>query len=173
MIEGAKTVIWNGPLGVCEFSYYSVGTEEIAKAIGSLSGAYTIVGGGDSVAAIVSLGLESKFSHISTGGGACLAMLEGSPLPGVEAIQDVNASTNTSSAVEIENSKSTKVEEEKSESTKVESKKSKSTTVEIENSKSTKKDKEDKKDKEAKKDKKVKKDNSSSEEETLFDSSLE
>ena len=173
MIEGAKTVIWNGPLGVCEFSYYSVGTEEIAKAIGSLSGAYTIVGGGDSVAAIVSLGLESKFSHISTGGGACLAMLEGSPLPGVEAIQDVNASTNTSSVVEIENSKSTKVEEEKSESTKVESKKSKSTTVEIENSKSTKKDKEDKKDKEAKKDKKVKKDNSSSEEETLFDSSLE
>ena len=153
MIEGAKTVIWNGPLGVCEFSYYSVGTEEIAKAIGSLSGAYTIVGGGDSVAAIVSLGLESKFSHISTGGGACLAMLEGSPLPGVEAIQDVNASTNTSSVVEEEIL----------------------VVEEIENSKSTKKDKkEDKKDKkEDKKDKKNKKDNSSSEEETLFDSSLE
>ena len=149
MIEGAKTVIWNGPLGVCEFSYYSVGTEEIAKAIGSLSGAYTIVGGGDSVAAIVSLGLESKFSHISTGGGACLAMLEGSPLPGVEAIQDVNASTNTSSVVEEEIL----------------------VVEEIENSKSTKKDK--KEDKKDKKDKKNKKDNSSSEEETLFDSSLE
>ncbi|MBD5423302.1 MAG: phosphoglycerate kinase [Mycoplasma sp.] len=89
-ILGARTVIWNGPLGVCEFSYYSVGTEEIAKAIGSLTSAYTIVGGGDSVAAITSLGLESKFSHISTGGGACLAMLEGSPLPGVEAIQNEN-----------------------------------------------------------------------------------
>lgn len=87
-IQGAKTVIWNGPLGVCEFSYYSVGTEEIAKAIGSLSGAYTIVGGGDSVAAIYSLGLESKFSHISTGGGACLAMLEGTNLPGIDAIQN-------------------------------------------------------------------------------------
>ena len=149
MIEGAKTVIWNGPLGVCEFSYYSVGTEEIAKAIGSLSGAYTIVGGGDSVAAIVSLGLESKFSHISTGGGACLAMLEGSSLPGVEAIQDVNASTNTSSVVEEEIL----------------------VVEEIENSKSTKKDK--KEDKKDKKDKKNKKDNSSSEEETLFDSSLE
>lgn len=89
-IAGAKTVIWNGPLGVCEFSYYSVGTEEIAKAIGSLTDAYTIVGGGDSVAAINSLGLEAKFSHISTGGGACLAMLEGTPLPAIEIIQNAN-----------------------------------------------------------------------------------
>lgn len=89
-IAGAKTVIWNGPLGVCEFSYYSVGTEEIAKAIGALNNAYTIVGGGDSVAAINSLGLEAKFSHISTGGGACLAMLEGTPLPAIEIIQNAN-----------------------------------------------------------------------------------
>lgn len=118
MIMGAKTVIWNGPLGVCEFSYYSVGTEEIAKAIGSLSGAYTIVGGGDSVAAIVSLGLESKFSHISTGGGACLAMLEGSPLPGVEAIQNANGSSSSSSStsssiVEIEDTKPSQEEDKK------------------------------------------------------------
>lgn len=118
MIMGAKTVIWNGPLGVCEFSYYSVGTEEIAKAIGSLSGAYTIVGGGDSVAAIVSLELESKFSHISTGGGACLAMLEGSPLPGVEAIQNANgssasASSTSSSIVEIEDTKPSQEEDKK------------------------------------------------------------
>lgn len=88
-IQGAKTVIWNGPLGVCEFSHYAIGTEEIAKAIGSLTNAYTIVGGGDSVAAITSLNLESKFSHISTGGGACLAMLEGSDLPGISAIQNI------------------------------------------------------------------------------------
>lgn len=104
-IQGAKTVIWNGPLGVCEFSYYSVGTEEIAKAIGSLSGAYTIVGGGDSVAAIYSLGLESKFSHISTGGGACLAMLEGAKLPAIDAIQnkgdDKKVFTNTDTTTNL------------------------------------------------------------------------
>lgn len=90
VISKAKTVIWNGPLGVCEFSHYSIGTEEIAKAIGSLTNAYTIVGGGDSVAAISSLKLEDKFSHISTGGGACLAMLEGSKLPGIVSIQEEN-----------------------------------------------------------------------------------
>lgn len=116
-IQGAKTVIWNGPLGVCEFSYYSVGTEEIAKAIGSLSGAYTIVGGGDSVAAINSLGLESKFSHISTGGGACLAMLEGAKLPGIDAIQNkgddkrVFTGTNTTTSLIITNENDVKPEE--------------------------------------------------------------
>ena len=87
-LADAKTVIWNGPLGVCEFKNYSVGTQEIAKAIGSLKDAYTVVGGGDSVAAIATLGLESEFSHISTGGGACLAMLEGNDLPGISAIQN-------------------------------------------------------------------------------------
>lgn len=87
-LEGAKTVIWNGPLGVTEFSNYQKGTEAIAKAIGALKDAYTIVGGGDSVAAIQKLKLESRFSHISTGGGACLAMLEGSVLPGIAAIQN-------------------------------------------------------------------------------------
>lgn len=87
-LANAKTVIWNGPLGVCEFKNYSVGTQEIAKAIGSLKDAYTVVGGGDSVAAIATLGLESEFSHISTGGGACLAMLEGNDLPGISVIQN-------------------------------------------------------------------------------------
>lgn len=88
VISRARTVIWNGPLGVCEFSNFQKGTLEVAKAISDLPGAYTIVGGGDSVAAITQLGLESKFSHISTGGGACLAMLEGKPLPGIEAIKN-------------------------------------------------------------------------------------
>lgn len=89
-LKGAKTVIWNGPLGVTEFANYAHGTEEIAKAIGELNEAYTVVGGGDSVAAIAKLKLESKFSHISTGGGACLSMLEGKELPGIKVIQNEN-----------------------------------------------------------------------------------
>lgn len=89
-IQGAKTVIWNGPLGVTEFKNYATGTQAIAKAIGALGpDAYTVVGGGDSVAAIQKLKLATQFSHISTGGGACLAMLEGTLLPGIEAIQNV------------------------------------------------------------------------------------
>lgn len=87
-LKGAKTVIWNGPLGVTEFDYYAKGTEFVAKAIAELDGAYTIVGGGDSVAAINKLGLASSFTHISTGGGACLAMLEGVKLPGIESIKE-------------------------------------------------------------------------------------
>lgn len=88
-LVGAKTVIWNGPLGVTEFANYSKGTEAIAQAIGSLGpDAYTVVGGGDSVAAINKLNLADKFSHISTGGGACLAMLEGAILPGIAVIQE-------------------------------------------------------------------------------------
>ena len=103
VLNGAKTVIWNGPVGVCEFSNYSYGTSELAKIIGSLPNAYTVVGGGDSVAAIMNLGLESKFSHISTGGGACLMMLEGKPLPGVVAIQ--NKDDQPRKKVKIESSK--------------------------------------------------------------------
>ena len=88
-LVGAKTVIWNGPLGVTEFANYSKGTEAIAQAIGSLGpDAYTVVGGGDSVAAINKLNLADKFSHISTGGGACLGMLEGAILPGIAVIQE-------------------------------------------------------------------------------------
>lgn len=115
VLAGAKTVIWNGPLGVCEFNNFSVGTREIAKAIGSLPGANTIVGGGDSVAAIMSLGLEKKFSHISTGGGACLEMLEGKELPGIKCIQNsgdkpkkVATETNSSKTKEIKVAKESK-----------------------------------------------------------------
>ncbi len=84
-LQGAGTVIWNGPLGVCEFEKYTLGTEEIAKAI-SETDAISIVGGGDSVAAINKLKLDDKFSHISTGGGASLEFLEGKALPGIECL---------------------------------------------------------------------------------------
>lgn len=86
-IKGAKTVVWNGPLGVCEFSNYQKGTYEIAKAIAQLKDAYTVIGGGDSAAAIINLGLEKSFSHISTGGGASLCLLQGDKLPGIESIE--------------------------------------------------------------------------------------
>ena len=86
-IKGAKTVVWNGPLGVCEFSNYQKGTYEIAKAIAELKDAYTVIGGGDSAAAIINLGLEKSFSHISTGGGASLCLLQGDKLPGIESIE--------------------------------------------------------------------------------------
>ncbi len=95
ILSNAKTVIWNGPLGVCEFENYSKGTESVAKIISSLPGAFTVVGGGDSIAAISKLGLSSRFSHISTGGGACLAMLEGKKLPAIEIIQNANEKPRT------------------------------------------------------------------------------
>ncbi|WP_029513795.1 phosphoglycerate kinase [Mycoplasmopsis primatum] len=84
----AKTVIWNGPMGVAEFKNYSNGTLEIAKAISELNSCYSIVGGGDSVAAVQKLGMENKFSHVSTGGGASLEFLQGLELPGISSIQD-------------------------------------------------------------------------------------
>ncbi|UUD35682.1 phosphoglycerate kinase [Mycoplasmopsis caviae] len=87
-IEGAKTVVWNGPMGVTEFENYKNGTLAVAKAVAALKGCYSIVGGGDSVAAVQKLKMEDKFSHVSTGGGASLEFLQGIPLPGVEAIQD-------------------------------------------------------------------------------------
>lgn len=87
-LKKAKTVVWNGPLGVFEFENFSKGTEKIAKAVARVKGK-TIVGGGDSIAAVHRLGKTKKITHISTGGGASLQMLEGKPLPGVEVIDNI------------------------------------------------------------------------------------
>lgn len=86
-ILGAKTVIWNGPMGVFEMPAFAKGTEAVAKAM-SESDAITIIGGGDSAAAVKILGYEDGMSHISTGGGASLEFLEGKVLPGIEILQD-------------------------------------------------------------------------------------
>jgi phosphoglycerate kinase len=87
VIQGAGTVVWNGPMGVFEFPKFAQGTYGIAKAVAD-SQATSIIGGGESVAAIQQSGLASKITHISTGGGASLEMLEGIELPGVAALQD-------------------------------------------------------------------------------------
>jgi len=87
-IVGAMTVVWNGPMGVFEIPGFSDGTEAVAKAMASLEGRTSIVGGGDSVAAVNRLGLESRMSHVSTGGGASLEFLEGKVLPGIAALKD-------------------------------------------------------------------------------------
>ncbi|MGL5520317.1 MAG: phosphoglycerate kinase, partial [Metamycoplasmataceae bacterium] len=84
----AKTIIWNGPMGVAEFSNYKTGTEALASQIAELKDCFSIIGGGDSAAAVYNLGLEKYFSHISTGGGASLQFLEGAALPGIDAIQE-------------------------------------------------------------------------------------
>ncbi len=86
-LEGAKTVTWNGPVGVFEMAPFAVGTNEIAKMLAELD-AVTIIGGGESAAAIEKAGLADKVSHISTGGGASLELLEGKELPGVVALED-------------------------------------------------------------------------------------
>lgn len=89
-LQGAKTVVWNGPAGVFEFDKFAVGTNGICRILANLPDATTIIGGGDSAAAAIKLGYEEKFSHISTGGGASLEYLEGKVLPGVEIINDKN-----------------------------------------------------------------------------------
>ena len=88
VLDGAKTIVWNGPLGYCEVATFCEGTREIAKTIGARTGrALTIVGGGDTLPVIESLGLADKFTLLSTGGGALLQFLSGEPLPGIEALE--------------------------------------------------------------------------------------
>ena len=89
-LSDCKTVIWNGPMGVFEFDKFAVGTEAIARTLDEITkkGATTIIGGGDSVAAVEKVGVADQMSHISTGGGASLELLEGKELPGITALDD-------------------------------------------------------------------------------------
>ncbi|BDA39481.1 phosphoglycerate kinase [Candidatus Atelocyanobacterium thalassae] len=90
-LKNCKTVIWNGPMGVCEFDQFAIGTQKIAHTLVELTekGTTTIIGGGDSVAAINKIGVANKVSHISTGGGASLALLKDKMLPGIAALDDM------------------------------------------------------------------------------------
>ena len=89
-LAGVKTVVWNGPMGVFEIDPYSRGTIEVARMLAdaTASGAVTVIGGGDSAAAVTKEGLEHRVSHVSTGGGASLEFLEGRELPGIAALSD-------------------------------------------------------------------------------------
>ncbi|PSN76411.1 phosphoglycerate kinase, partial [filamentous cyanobacterium CCP4] len=89
-LKQCKSVIWNGPMGVFEFDKFAAGTEAIAHTLAELTdqGVTTIIGGGDSVAAVEKVGVADKMSHISTGGGASLELLEGKELPGIAALDE-------------------------------------------------------------------------------------
>jgi phosphoglycerate kinase len=89
ILATAKTVVWNGPVGVFEFSNFALGTIGVCEALSKLTDATTIIGGGDSAAAAIQLGYADKFTHISTGGGASLEYLEGKELPGVACVDDL------------------------------------------------------------------------------------
>jgi phosphoglycerate kinase len=92
-LHGAQTVVWNGPMGVFEMTPFAEGTFAIACALVELSGATTIIGGGDSAAAVEQAGVAERVTHISTGGGASLEFLEGRELPGVAVLQEKNEET--------------------------------------------------------------------------------
>jgi phosphoglycerate kinase len=87
-LSGTKTVVWNGPMGVFEFPVFAQGTVAIAEILAGLKDAVTIIGGGDSAAAVRQAGVEDRMSHVSTGGGASLEFLEGQELPGVALLHD-------------------------------------------------------------------------------------
>jgi 3-phosphoglycerate kinase len=87
-LKSAKTVFWNGPMGVFEFPKFAVGTQALAATLAELKGATTVIGGGDSVSAVKKAGVADRMSHISTGGGASLELVEGKELPGVVALND-------------------------------------------------------------------------------------
>jgi phosphoglycerate kinase len=87
-LKKAKTVVWNGPVGVFEFENFAKGTKAVCEILANLEDTRTIIGGGDSAAAAIQMGFKEKFTHISTGGGASLQFLEGKELPGIESIDD-------------------------------------------------------------------------------------
>jgi phosphoglycerate kinase len=87
-LEGCKTVVWNGPMGVTEMAPFAHGSHRLAAVVANLPGATTIIGGGETAAVVEQVGMGDRFSHVSTGGGASLEFLEGKDLPGVAVLMD-------------------------------------------------------------------------------------